>query len=54
MSTPRRPSRTGEAWECSFVFDAARDVRAVSCRGGLVIAGGDELHVLRPGAQSLA
>ncbi len=54
MSTPRLPSRTGDAWECSFFFAAACDVQAVSCRGGLVIAGGDELHLLRPGAQRLA
>ncbi len=36
------------------MFDTARDVQSVSCRGGLVIAGGDELHLLRPGAQSMA
>jgi hypothetical protein len=54
MSAPRLPTRTGDAWECSFFFDTARDVRAVSCRGGLIVAGGDELHLLRPGAQSLA
>ncbi len=54
MPRPRLPSRNADAWECSFVFESPRDVRAVSCRGGLVVAGGDELHVLRPGAQSMA
>jgi hypothetical protein len=54
MPRPRLPTRTGDAWECGFLFDSARDVRGVSCRGGLVVAGGDELHVLRPGAQRMA
>jgi hypothetical protein len=54
MSSPRLPSRPGDTWECTFLFDTARDVRAVSCRGGLVVAGGDELYLLRPGAQNMA
>src|SRR5262249_9019615 len=51
---PRLPTRKSEAWECGFLFDAVRDVRSVSCRGGLVVAGGDELHLLRPGEQRMA
>jgi hypothetical protein len=54
MPRPRLPSRNAETWECSFLFDAPCDVRAVSCHGGLIVAGGDELHLLRPGAQSMA
>jgi hypothetical protein len=54
VSLPRLPTRTGDTWECSFLYDSARDVRAVSCRGGLVVAGGAELHLLRPGAQNMA
>jgi hypothetical protein len=54
MSTARLPTRPADAWECSFLFDTARSVRSVSCRGGLVVAGGAELHLLRPGAQNMA
>lgn len=54
MSSPRLPTRTGDAWECTFLFESARDVRTVSARGGLVIAGGQEMHLLRPGAQNMA
>src|SRR5277367_4900698 len=54
MSNPRLPTRPADAWECSFLFDTARSVRSVSCRGGFVVAGGEELHVLRAGAQSMA
>lgn len=54
MSKPRLPTHAGDAWECSFLFDAARDVRALSCRGGMVLAGGEEMYLLRPGAQKMA
>jgi hypothetical protein len=54
MSPPRLPTRTGDAWKCSFLFESARNVQAVSCRGGLVVAGGEELHLLRAGAQNMA
>jgi hypothetical protein len=54
MPPPRLPSRAGDAWDCSFLFESARDVQDVSSRGGLVVAGGDELHVLRPGAERMA
>jgi hypothetical protein len=54
MSSPRLPTHTGDTWECSFLFESARDVRTVSGRGGLVVAGGQELHLLRPGAQNMA
>jgi hypothetical protein len=54
MSRPRLPSRASEAWACSFLFDSPRDVAAVSSRGGLVVAGGEELHVVRPGAENMS
>lgn len=54
MSSPRLPTRPADAWDCSFLFDTVRNVQSVSCRGGLVVAGGDELHVLRAGAQNMA
>jgi hypothetical protein len=54
MPLPRLPSRAADAWECSFLFDSARSVRSVSSRGGLVVAGGDELHLVRPGAQNMS
>jgi hypothetical protein len=40
-------------WEWSFALDPATPVRAVSAAGGLVVAAGDALHMLRPGAQRL-
>lgn len=54
MSRPRLPARAGDAWDCGFLFDSARDVRSVSCRGGIVVAGGDEMYLLRPGAEKMA
>jgi hypothetical protein len=54
MPAPRLPTRNSDAWECGFLFDSAQDVRSVSCRGGLVVAGGSELHLVRPGAQRMA
>lgn len=54
MPGPRLPSRNRDAWACGFLFDSAREVRSVSCRGGLVVAGGEELHLVRPGAQRMA
>jgi hypothetical protein len=54
MAKPSLPSRPDDTWEGGFFFDATRDVRAVSARGGLVIAGGDDLFMLRPGAQRMA
>jgi hypothetical protein len=54
MPLPRSPSHSADAWECSFLFDTARTVRTVSARGGLVVAGGVELHLVRPGAQNMS
>lgn len=54
MTPPRLPTRPGDAWACGFVFDSSRPVQSVSCHGGLVVAGGHEIHVLRPGAQNMA
>jgi hypothetical protein len=54
MPAPRLPARHRDAWECGFLFDAPREVRSVSAGGGLVVAGGAELHLVRPGAQRMA
>src|SRR5262245_2885612 len=54
MSRPRLPSHAADAWASSFVFDAPSVVRSLSARGGLVVAGGAELHLLRPGDQRMA
>jgi len=54
MPAPRLPHRSTEAWECGFLFESAREVRCVSSRGGLVVAGGAELHLLRPAEQRMA
>ena len=40
-------------WACAFVPAPAPRVRFVSAAGGLVIAAGDALHMLRPGSQRL-
>jgi hypothetical protein len=53
MAKPNLPTRPADTWGCEFVFDTARDVRAVSARGGLVLAGGDALYMARPGAVGL-
>ena len=52
MSKPRLPDRLDEAWEGGFVLDTAQRVRDVSGSGGLVLAGGDALLMLRPGSQN--
>jgi hypothetical protein len=54
MKIPPLPTSPADTWECQFLFESARDVRAVSSRGGLVLAGGDELYMSRPGAQGMA
>jgi hypothetical protein len=53
MSMNRSPDHAGEMWEGGFLIDPPREVRSVSARGGLVIAGGEELYLLRPGAERL-
>jgi len=53
MSKPRLPSRPADTWEGGFLFDQPRLVLAVSAGGGLVIAGGPDLYLLRPGAQGM-
>jgi hypothetical protein len=54
MTSPKLPTRPSDTWDCEFIFESAHDVRAVSARGGLVMAGGDELYMVRPGAQGMA
>lgn len=54
MVKPSLPSRPDETWEGGFFFDAAREVRGVCARGGLVFAGGADLFLLRPGAAVMA
>jgi hypothetical protein len=40
-------------WEVSFVLDPPSPVRFVSAAGGLVVAAGASLHMLRPGSRRL-
>jgi len=51
MPKPELPSSAAEAWEGGYVFDEPRDVKSVEARGGMVIAGGKELYMLRPGEE---
>jgi hypothetical protein len=53
MLHPRLPTRTADAWDCSFVLEQARYVRGVNGRGGLVVAGGELLYMIRPGAERM-
>jgi hypothetical protein len=53
MSKPRLPSRPADTWEGGFLFDSPRLVNSISARGGLVIAGGEDLYLLRPGAEGM-
>jgi hypothetical protein len=52
MSNPRLPDRAEECWEGGFVLDPPQPVLGVSGAGGLVIAGGDAILMLRPGTQN--
>jgi hypothetical protein len=54
MSSPRLPSHAEDIWECSFLLNPPTAVNAVSAPGGLLIAGGDRMYMLRPGAQRMA
>jgi hypothetical protein len=49
---PELPSRPADAWEGGFVLDRAQDVKAIEARGGLVVANGGDLFMLRPGDQT--
>ena len=51
MSRPRLPERTEEGWKAGFVLDPPQPLSDVSGAGGLVIAGGDAIFMLRPGAE---
>lgn len=52
MSKPKLPSRAGDIWEGGFIFDAPREVQAIEARGGLVVAGGADHYLLRPGDET--
>ena len=49
MSKPKLPSRPSEVWDCGFVSDEPRPVRWIEARNGAVLAGGDDLYLLKPG-----
>lgn len=49
MSKPKLPSRSSEIWEGGFVLEQPRDVKGIHAAGGMVIAGGADLYLLRPG-----
>lgn len=52
MSTPKLPSHAADVWEGGFLSTEPREVRAIDARGGLVVAGGADLYLLRPGQES--
>jgi hypothetical protein len=47
------PVRREDVWTSAFMNTASRYVAAVDCRQGRVVAGGEELYMLRPGEQTL-
>ncbi len=48
VSLPQRE----DAWDGGFILDKAERITSVSGAGGLVIAGGDALRMIRPGAKA--
>jgi hypothetical protein len=50
---PRLPSRPADTWEGGFLLDPARLVCSVSARGGLVVGGGNDFYLLRPGEEGM-
>lgn len=53
VGSPSLLRRRDDAWEGRFVLVPPRPVRSVSAASGLVVAGGDALYMLRPGAERL-
>jgi hypothetical protein len=51
MRESELPIRGAEEWGGGFILPEHHDVRSIEARGGLVIAGGANLYMLRPGAQ---
>jgi hypothetical protein len=54
MAKPRLPKHATDAWDSGFLLDPAQPVQAINGRGGLVVAGGEQMFMLRPGAQNYA
>lgn len=50
MTSPSLPRRPEDCWESGSLVDKVRPVHDVSAARGLVVAGGDGIHMLRPGA----
>jgi hypothetical protein len=49
MFEPSLPDHDDDAWELAFVGDDKAEVTAIEARGGMVVASGPEIGVLRPG-----
>ena len=49
MSKLQLPSRAGDAWDGGFLSETWHDVQSVEARGGMVVAGGADLYLLKPG-----
>ena len=52
MSIPRLPARPEDTWDGGFILDPPQAVLDVSGAGGLVMAGGESILMLRPGAEA--
>jgi len=48
MSRPKLPSRASDIWEGGFLSEQPHDVKDIQARGGMVIAGGTNLFLLKP------
>jgi hypothetical protein len=54
MMKPRLPRSVSQAWPGGFVFEQARTITRVAAGAGTVLAAGDALYLLRPGATSFS
>ena len=52
MAKPQLPSRASDTWEGGFISDTWADVKAIEARRGLVVAGGADQYVLKPGDEN--
>jgi hypothetical protein len=50
MVTPRLPRRAADCWPGGFVVESPKNTTSIGARAGTVLAGGETMYLLRPGA----